>query len=243
MKFLPGKRTVIGLLAVAAVMMLPLAAGATTAFFDLGIPNADLDAFSSPYASVTITGGAKDGFLDPVSFTVVGLTGVRESDNSPYQYLLGSQLFGIMGLTPTSVTGYTQIGTGFSAPDFSISLGPSPSNNVGDFGNFTNVIHNEDGFKNAVASFTFSVSQQFDDANAALAFLQTHTNADGYFAASHIFATPIIGGAVNQANGAILTGFAGNGNQGVVVPLPPSVLLLGSGLLGLGLVGWRRKKV
>jgi hypothetical protein len=26
------------------------------------------------------------------------------------------------------------------------------------------------------------------------------------------------------------------------VPLPPSVLLLGSGLLGLGLVGWRRRK-
>jgi hypothetical protein len=27
-----------------------------------------------------------------------------------------------------------------------------------------------------------------------------------------------------------------------VVPLPPSVLLMGSGLLGLGLVGWRRKR-
>jgi hypothetical protein len=32
-------------------------------------------------------------------------------------------------------------------------------------------------------------------------------------------------------------------NEAVVVPIPPSALLLGSGLLGLGAVGWRRRKV
>jgi hypothetical protein len=32
------------------------------------------------------------------------------------------------------------------------------------------------------------------------------------------------------------------GTNGAVVPIPPSVLLMGSGLLGLGLVGWRRRQ-
>jgi hypothetical protein len=32
------------------------------------------------------------------------------------------------------------------------------------------------------------------------------------------------------------------GTNGAVVPIPPSVLLMGSGLLGLGLVGWRRRE-
>ena len=39
--------------------------------------------------------------------------------------------------------------------------------------------------------------------------------------------------------------FAGGGNliaDAATVPLPPSVLLLGSGLLGLGALGWRRRR-
>lgn len=41
-------------------------------------------------------------------------------------------------------------------------------------------------------------------------------------------------------------GFAGDGSESFInngiVPIPPTALLLGSGLLGLGLLGWRRKK-
>ena len=55
----------------------------------------------------------------------------------------------------------------------------------------------------------------------------------GYFAAAHIFVQNTL-----DASDAVKTGFAGNG----VVPIPPSALLLGSGLLGLGLVGWRRRE-
>jgi hypothetical protein len=46
-----------------------------------------------------------------------------------------------------------------------------------------------------------------------------------------------IWGTATCGNGPITHGF----DTGVV-PLPPSVLLLGSGLLGLGLLGWRRRK-
>jgi hypothetical protein len=44
-----------------------------------------------------------------------------------------------------------------------------------------------------------------------------------------------IWGTATCGNGPITHGFDG------MVPLPPSALLLGSGLLGLGLLGWRRK--
>ncbi|MBI5788228.1 MAG: PEP-CTERM sorting domain-containing protein [Candidatus Schekmanbacteria bacterium] len=39
-------------------------------------------------------------------------------------------------------------------------------------------------------------------------------------------------------------GFEGGGSESFVnkVPVPPTAILLGSGLLGLGLLGWRRKK-
>lgn len=239
MHFLPGKRAVLALLAVAAVILLPLAAGASTAYFDLGIPNTALSAFSSPYATVTITGGDTDTIAGPVSFEVLGLPGSRISDSVSFQFLLGGDVFGIMGLTPTAVTAFSQMGIGFDPPVFSIVA----NSGVGDFGKFTNVIQNINGFKNAVSSFTFSVSEQFDDANAALAFLQTLSNLNnkGYFAAAHIFPT-LNTNPIDQANGAINTGFAGNGNQGVPIPVPPTVWLLGSGLIGVGLLGWRRKK-
>jgi hypothetical protein len=41
--------------------------------------------------------------------------------------------------------------------------------------------------------------------------------------------------------------FAGGSGElsadATTAPLPPSVLLLGSGLLGMGLLGWRRKRL
>ena len=39
----------------------------------------------------------------------------------------------------------------------------------------------------------------------------------------------------------VVFSFGTTPGQNVVVPIPPSALLMGSGLLGLGLVGWRRK--
>lgn len=53
-----------------------------------------------------------------------------------------------------------------------------------------------------------------------------------------------IGGEYNNFNWNWSPATCGNADIGghANVPLPPSVLLLGSGLLGLGLVGWRRRQ-
>ena len=32
-------------------------------------------------------------------------------------------------------------------------------------------------------------------------------------------------------------------NEAAPVPIPPSALLLGSGILGMGLMGWRRRSI
>ncbi len=52
--------------------------------------------------------------------------------------------------------------------------------------------------------------------------------------------------AGNPTGAYIIPGINGGVNGLLVadaVPLPPSVLLLGSGLLGLGAMGWRRKRI
>ena len=242
----PLKRNLIVLLTVAAVLVLPLAAQAsTTAFFNLGVPNTAMQNFSRPYATINITGGDTGGGVGPVFFEVVGLTGAYTPDipDTPVQYLLsGTDIFGIVGLTITGVTAYSQAGmTGFNAPIFSYP----GAGNVDGFGagpEFTSTIKNFDGFSYAVKSFTFTVAEQFDDAAAALAYLQTHLTSQGFFAAAHIYPT-ITEGGINQDNGVYInTGYAGDGSQGVVVPVPPTALLMGFGLVGLGLLGWRRKK-
>jgi hypothetical protein len=253
MKILPGKRAVVGLLAVAAVMLIPLAGMADTVFFDLNAPNTDMSAYSGTFASITMDGGgvAGDNNTDFITFTVVGLQGTRISDGARVQYLFAGakDMFGINYVTPNNVTGYRDVNGSRAAMS---GFDPIPSSyvvssgkNVDGFGTFDSVI--EDGqFKDAVSSFTFTTTQKYDSASQLLAYLQETYNP-GYFAAAHIYAAPIVSidgvDTVLKSNGAFATGYVADGNQRVVVPLPPSVLLLGSGLLGVGLLGWRRKKV
>ena len=60
------------------------------------------------------------------------------------------------------------------------------------------------------------------------------------YAAGEIQNLTIYGWAYEEVAGASI--LAGQTTGGAVVPIPATVLLLGSGLMGLGLLGWRRKK-
>jgi len=113
------------------------------------------------------------------------------------------------------------------------------------FGYFNTVINSSNtGFDGAQKEITFtSGTTNFPDANAVLGALMgnhffTGSGTDQGLA-GWLGVVDMGGYYPGSPDTAIFTGMAVNGNP---VPIPPSALLLGSGLLGLGLVGWRRKK-
>ncbi|MEJ2431512.1 MAG: hypothetical protein P8075_21735 [Deltaproteobacteria bacterium] len=72
------------------------------------------------------------------------------------------------------------------------------------------------------------------DCDAIIAALNLAVNDIGPYDGSHPFPDDALAVAIKIA------GLPGS-TEAVNVPLPPSALLMGSGLLGLGLVGWRRR--
>jgi hypothetical protein len=110
-----------------------------------------------------------------------------------------------------------------SANPFAWTHVAPPGDNVSDFGRFTDIIE-QGNMSDPATSLTFTVTPvdgSFADAASVLL-----ANSDGYFVAMHIKLPDTAG----------TTGFAGNCTP---TPIPGSLLLMGSGILGL--VGLRRK--
>ena len=127
-----------------------------------------------------------------------------------------------LNLTNTAVT-YNKV---FWDGAATFTPGPPPGNgNVDGFGDFNYSLNaNPTGTDGAGTFFKFTLALASGTWANIDSVLMGNPN---YFEAVHIFGGPSLG----------ITGFAAQ-----PVPIPPSALLLGSGLLGLGLVGWRRKK-
>jgi len=167
------------------------------------------------------------GFLPPyaeVSITVNGPSNqATVTVNRDGTYLIGDGgSFDLSLKSPATAGSFSWTG-GNATTAFSTG---NPGN-ISEFGFFNLTIDDFDGFTRAVESLTFTLTKVSGTWASASDVLIA--NSDGYLIAAHIFPP-----------GGIDTGFAGNGTP---IPEPTTMLLLGSGLLGLaGFVRRRFKK-
>jgi hypothetical protein len=148
-----------------------------------------------------------------------------------YIFMIGNGSAFDLNTSAPATTGtyaFTQpAGGGFSAPSVTT---PNVSGQVDGFGTFNNTNSMFNGFANAVTSVSFTLTKA--NGNWGLAANVLSANANGAFAAAHIFITPAPG---VRSTGATFTGFAANGGSVNTPDGGTTVMLLGVALGALGM--------
>ena len=194
-------------------------AKADTFSFNLSVGNPAVSGYPGPYASVTINRTSS------ITATIT-FTSLTKSGNI---YLMGDGASVAVNVNATSWTLGTisgsNSGTGFTPGPYS----NGGSGNVDGFGVLNQTINSFDGFTHSSDSISFTLTNSSGTWATAASVLIA--NAQGVFAAMHVFVTS---SPANAANGAIATGFAANGGS-QVPDGGTTVMLLGAALGALGM--------
>jgi PEP-CTERM motif-containing protein len=210
-------------IAAIGVVLAAQPAGATL-MLSLGVGNPALSGFAGPYGSVSVSQ------LDATHAQIVFL-GNTVAGNE--------YLFGDGGSVAVNLKGgaFNITATGFSHPGFTpgpISF-PGPGSEDG-FGNFTFKVDDFDGYTHSFFKVQLDIEGLFGTTFASDSDILT-PNGSGFLAGAHIFVTTA---PADPAGSALVTGFAADGGT-PTIPEPTTMLLLGLGLAGAGVVRRRRK--
>jgi hypothetical protein len=230
MKLFSGKRAVMVLLAVAAVMLLPLAASADMVYFYKITNNGNVNVASQLAVDVTDAGTTMAG-VNQVLFTFTNNVGTPSSITDVY--FADGTLLGI-----ASITGTPSSGVAFASP---ATPGDLPGGNTVGFSTTqdfsadseTPIMEKGVNAKTETLGILFDLLGTKTFADTMLALSGAPGEAGSLSIGLHVQAIGTTGGSDSYVN--LPPGTA-------PVPVPPTVWLMGSGMVGLALLGWRRRK-
>jgi hypothetical protein len=259
MNSLPGKRAVMVFLVVAAVMLIPLAANATIADLIPPLSGSRTTPDTSGVVAADGWAAASGGFKVSWVITQQGTNSYFTGTNYLYQYTFSnadgttpttpnishllletSGNFTLADIKAATIDGIAATLTGPTTFDGQVGSASGPGDNNGN----PNLPGDLFGIKLESTADSKTVFAFYSDRAPMWGDFYVKDGAPG---TDHIIATAWNTGFgtnpdINTPSADFYKWIAVPDTKPGGVPVPPTVWLMGSGLVGLGLMGWRRRK-